>query len=311
MKKVSVVIPARNEAQYIKQCLESLCALDFPKARYETIVVDNGSTDTTAAIARDLDVKLISLPQEMTIAAVRNRGAAQAAGEILAFLDADCTVASNWLACAERYFNRSDVACFGSSPLIPDNPTWVEKTWYLVRKPKTQVHEKAWQESTNMFIPKDLFHKVGGFNESLTTCEDVDLCYRLAPHGKIISDARIAAIHHRDPKTIKNFFLKEQWRGKSNYRGVLQHGIKMDELPSLLLPIFVSAMWILPLIALIFGAPLFATVLVLTGQAPVLLLSFIKLRPVGNFSDFIRLLLLYNVYFIARASSLFFIKSTR
>ena len=305
MKTVSVIIPAKNEAEYIGNGLASLAALDFTEDRYEVILADNGSTDNTIAIAESYSAKIANLPEKKTISAVRNGGAAMASGDILVFLDADCTVVPDWLSQAERYFERSDVVCFGSSPIIPEKATWVEKTWFLVRESHQQVFERQWQESTNMFIPKSIFAKAGGFNESLSTCEDVDLSYRLIKFGKIISDSRIVAIHHRDPKTIKEFFFKEKWRGKSNYAGLLQHGLKISELPSLLLPLYFAGMLLASLCAMLMGAFLMAGFLFLAGQLPVMALTFFKIRHNFNLAGYARLMILYNVYFTARACAFF------
>jgi glycosyltransferase involved in cell wall biosynthesis len=306
MKTVSIIIPAKNEAEYLGECLASLSELDFPKERYEVIVADNGSDDNTVSIAEKYSAKVVDLPDEQTISAVRNGGVVEAFGDILVFLDADCTVSIDWLLCAEPYFQREDVSCFGSSPIIPEKATWVEKTWFLVRKSEQQVFERQWQESTNMFISKEIFNKAGGFNEKLATCEDVDLSYRLLKLGKIISDSRIAAIHHRDPKTIKEFFLKEKWRGKSNYSGLFQHGVKLSELPSLLLPLYFSGLLFIAIGTLLFGPSLAVSlVFFIMAQLPILGLTWLKIRKSFSIRKYFQLLWLYNVYFLARASAIF------
>jgi glycosyltransferase involved in cell wall biosynthesis len=306
MKKISIIIPAKNEAGYIEKCLDSISKLNYPKELYEVILADNGSSDRTVSIAEPYLDKIVVLPDKQTISAVRNGGVTEASGEILVFIDADCTVAPDWLNCAEKYFKRHDVACFGSSPVIPEKSTWVERTWFLVRESNQPVFERQWQESTNMFIPKNLFDKVGGFNESLTTCEDVDLSYRLLKFGKIISDSSIVAVHHRDPKTIKEFFLKEKWRGKSNYTGLFNHGFKLSELPSLILPLYFTGMVLICLVSLFFGFPIIYTMaLFVLAQLPIMILVCVKIKHKFAIRNFIQLLLLYNVYFLARASALF------
>ncbi|PHR27524.1 MAG: glycosyl transferase [Desulfotalea sp.] len=302
----SVIIPAKNEGKYLDQCLKSLIEQDFPKERYEIIVVDNGSDDDTVSIAHSRGVKVVSLPEAQTISAVRNSGVLEASGDVLVFLDADCTVASDWLLRAELYLDRDDVACFGSSPVIPGQATWVEEAWFLVRQSKEQVFERQWQESTNMFVHKKFFNKVGGFNEKLSTCEDVDLSYRLLPLGKIISDANIVTIHHRDPKSIKAFFYKEKWRGKDNYSGLVQHGIKLRELPSLLLPLYFTILILSSFGTMILGFPFVLTFSLLAlAQLPVVGLTWLKIRHHFSFKNFVQLLLLYNVYFFARAMAIF------
>jgi glycosyltransferase involved in cell wall biosynthesis len=305
MKIVSVIIPAKNESEYLGRCLESLRALEFPENLYEIIIADNGSTDDSVDIAHSFSAKVVHLDDALTISAVRNGGAAIATGKILVFLDADCTVDRDWLIQAKRYFGRTDIACFGSSPIIPNHPTWVERTWFLVRESHQQVFERQWQESTNMFIPKVIFEQVGGFNEKLITCEDVDLSYRLLKLGKIISDNRIIAIHHRDPKTIKEFFLKEKWRGKSNYSGLFLHGIKFDELPSLLLPIYFIGLLTGAILFLFLGFFFGALACFCIAQLPVMGIAWLKVKHTFAFGAYLRLSFLYNIYFAARALSIF------
>jgi glycosyltransferase involved in cell wall biosynthesis len=97
---ISVVIPAFNEEANIEKCLHALTAQTFPKERFEVIVVDNGSTDSTVATANrfktSLALRVVS-KAGCNISGVRNHGAALATGEVLAFLDADCIPRPTWL----------------------------------------------------------------------------------------------------------------------------------------------------------------------------------------------------------------------
>jgi hypothetical protein len=130
-------------------------------------------SDDTAAIARRKKVRVFLRPG-MSISALRNFGAAQSSGRVLVFLDADCTVTPHWLREASRYLDAHDVACFGSAPIVPRNATWVQRTWFLVRDRKP-VEDVNWLESMNMFVHREKFISIGGFNEDLVTCEDYDI----------------------------------------------------------------------------------------------------------------------------------------
>jgi len=89
----SVIIPARNAARTIGECLLAVLSQSVPRSLYEIIVVDDGSTDATARIARSHNVRVIPQPP-LGVAAARNTGARAARGEILLFVDADITTAA-------------------------------------------------------------------------------------------------------------------------------------------------------------------------------------------------------------------------
>ena len=91
----SVIIPVYNGEGTIAECLEALASQDMPRREFEVIVVDDGSTDGTAAIVKQFDVKYIH--QENTgPATARNVGVKNAQGKIVVFTDADCVPEPNW-----------------------------------------------------------------------------------------------------------------------------------------------------------------------------------------------------------------------
>lgn len=103
----SVIIPALNEEKRIGSCIESI--LDSTRLPHEIIVVDNGSTDATAKVARSFpEVRVIKEERRGTNRA-RDTGWRAADGEILCFFDADCRIAPDWLARAERHFRAYPV----------------------------------------------------------------------------------------------------------------------------------------------------------------------------------------------------------
>jgi len=94
---ISVVVPLFNEERYLAACLQSLLSQTYPKDRYEVIVVDNGSTDASYAIAEQYpQIKLLLEPERGSYVA-RNRGIAEANGAIIAFIDPDCLPSKDWL----------------------------------------------------------------------------------------------------------------------------------------------------------------------------------------------------------------------
>src|SRR6266508_201410 len=124
---VSIVIPARNEEENLGALLASIAGLDFPHERLEIILVDHESTDRTGEIACGAGATVLR-KQGGTISSARNFGASHAAAPIVAFLDADCTVAEDWLKRALPHFADSKVGAVGSYYVVPLEPsTWVRR----------------------------------------------------------------------------------------------------------------------------------------------------------------------------------------
>src|SRR5436309_4056618 len=132
--RVSVIVPAKNEARIIGKCLDSLVRLKFPRGDWEVIVVDNGSTDETVPIASSyrerLDLRVAG--KVGFISAVRNHAAAMARGTVFAFLDADCEVPETWLSDATALCSAACVT--GSFYGIPPRSSWVARAWYGYEK---------------------------------------------------------------------------------------------------------------------------------------------------------------------------------
>jgi glycosyltransferase involved in cell wall biosynthesis len=303
----SIIIPSKNEEANIGRCLDSIGQVHWDKDQYEIIVVDNGSTDRTVEIARQKGAAVYVKP-ELTISGLRNFGARQAAAEILVFIDADCTVDYRWLCEAVRYLPRQDVVCFGSPPIVPENASWVQKAWFEVRRKSVTVGETDWLESMNMFVRRYAFAECGGFDEALVTCEDYDLSYRLKKIGFLLNDNRVAAVHHGEAATAAHFFRKEMWRGVSNFRGLLRHGVILREIPSLVAP----SVHCLLLVAVASGPLLYRTaayravlVVFLLWQSVLFLLSFRKNRQISSPIRVVQLYCLLNVYFLARGLAVF------
>lgn len=206
---VSVIIPTFNEQARIESCLNGLLAQDYPPDCFEIILIDNGSTDRTADIARNYTPNVFSLPSG-SVAAARNRGATAARGEYFAFLDADCIPAPDWISSAVNVL-KDKRAVTGAKCLTPSPPHWIEEIWF--RQPAQTKTQVRYINSANMFLPKELFTELRGFNETIQTGEDSELCERARAVAQIISDPRIRVTHYGNPKTLFQFLKREIWHG--------------------------------------------------------------------------------------------------
>jgi glycosyltransferase involved in cell wall biosynthesis len=304
MKAVSIIIPARNEAENLARLLASLARLRFPSDQLEIIVVDHSSIDETASIARRWGASILT-KHGGTIASVRNLGARAAAGDILAFVDADCTVSEDWLENAMQHFEEPRVGAVGSHHLPGETSTWVREVLQMQTAVRLDWTPTKWLPSGNLLVRRRAFLECDGFDESLVTCEDVDFCYRIGQSYQIICDERVRCWHHGEPKTLGEVFRKELWRGRDNFRGALRHGLRLAEIPSLLLPSYFLGVTALLLMSALVAAVLgrgwwyvlgfFVALLV-----PVLTVSAITSARAVRLSYMPRFALLYVVYLSAR-----------
>jgi len=213
-KRVSVIIPALNEEENIEDCILSLQSLDKMDMAVEIIVIDNGSTDATFEIASKMGVKT-HLLKDVNVAALRNYGASISTGCLLAFLDADCIVAEDWLMQAIDTINKEDADAVGSVHEIPYSSNWVGRVAEKLGSKKSGVNAK-YIPSGNFIIKRASFEMIEGFNGDLETSEDVDICYRLMKTGgRIFLNPKIRALHYGAPTSAKEMFLRELWHGKS------------------------------------------------------------------------------------------------
>lgn len=134
--KASIIIPTLNRAALLERALSSICRQSVSSEQFETLVIDNGSTDSTRKIANAFvqnhsAIKYIYEPQPGLLAG-RHRGAIAAVGELLVFVDDDIEAVPGWLAAIIRGFKDSSVQLIGGRSLPNyevDPPAWIESFW--------------------------------------------------------------------------------------------------------------------------------------------------------------------------------------
>lgn len=219
---VSFVIPAWNEEVHLAKCLRSIANQDVPTnvRAIETIVVDNQSTDGTCAVAARHEARVVTVAPGRASRA-RNGGARAAAGDWLAFIDADCELPPDWLEKCGRHLDDGSAVAVGAKLRAPGiGATWVERAWHAILDAGAPQRPAVarWLPGFNLLVRKRDFDDVGGFDEGLVTCEDCDLSYRLATRGKLVVDPEPATAHHGESKTLSQLFHREAWRGQGNLR---------------------------------------------------------------------------------------------
>lgn len=307
MPYVSIIIPSYNESKFIRFCLESLKNLNYPQEKLEIIVVDNGSSDDTVLICSEYTSKIYIAPG-LTVADLRNLGAREAVGEIYAFIDADCVAGMDWLKNAIDVFKQEECVT-GSKYDIPLDARWIEKVWFS-QKPRGRA-EVAYINSGNMIIPEKVFNKIGGFDESLITGEDYDLCLRAKKFTKIFSDDSVKVIHLGNPKTLASFLKREIWHGLGSFGSLKNKWIDLPLLGTVIF--FILTMFqIFGLLMNLFNNTVNIFLLSIFGLALLLTATCIyRIKYIRNLKEFLQLMILYYVYYLGRSIAFIYIFTRR
>jgi len=219
MIALSIVVVAYNEKAFIQETLRRMLhAMSGSSLNYEILVVDNGSTDETASMAAAFQtVQVLRLGRRVTISSARNIGASRTRGELLAFIDADVFVTSEWARHVEtkiRGLLAGGAIVTGGQYRVSENPSWIERNWFKSMEERLPNYING----GNVIVTRKTFEKVNGFRSDLVTGEDVDLCRRArVAGGRIEPDAGFAVHHEGYPKTLDSFFRRELWAGRGDY----------------------------------------------------------------------------------------------
>jgi GT2 family glycosyltransferase len=185
---VTVVVPALNAEKELPYCLDALLGSTRPPD--EIIVVDDGSRDGTADVARAHNVQLMQLDQPHGPASARNHGARLAKGDIVLFVDADVVLHPDSVERVIDHFDREPAigALFGTYDSEPAHKDFVSQyrnlLHYYTHMHGEQRAETFW--SGCGAVRRSVFEEVGGFDEAMRAMEDVELGYRLRAAGQEI-----------------------------------------------------------------------------------------------------------------------------
>ena len=213
-RKLSLIVPAFNESHFIDDCLGAITqSCRNGNIEAEIIVVDNGSTDNTAELAKAYTEKVFTI-ERTSISAARNLGVSQASHPIIAFIDADVVITDAWVQTFTEYYQSFvDTPFFisGCKYAVRKNPSWIEKYWFK------NIKENL-LNGGNIITSKAIFSKVEGFNTELKTGEDYDFCTKaMAAGAKLIINRSFEAIHLGYPRDLKNFMKREIWHGEGDF----------------------------------------------------------------------------------------------
>lgn len=233
--RVSVVVPAYNNAAGLAECLEVL--VRSAGAEDEIIVVDDASTDDTPAAAAPFGVRLLRLERNSGAGAARNFGARNASGDVLLFIDSDVVAAPDTIARVKKIFEeRPEIAAvFGSYDAAPRAPDLVSQFRNLLHH---FVHQHGDQEASTFWagcgaIRRSAFEAVGGFTcgDYARAIEDIELGYRLREAGERILLDRDLRVTHLKRWTLASFLRTDLlYRALPWSRLLQQRRVPLDHL---------------------------------------------------------------------------------
>ena len=215
---LSVVVCAYNAEDTLDECLRHACALDYPKL--EIIVVDDGSTDATAAIAwRHPRARVVTVPHA-GLGAARNEGIRQAHGDVVAYLDSDAYPCAEWPYYLALGFDSSKVGGVGGPNLPPEgDPVGAHM---VARAPGGPVHVLVSDDRAehvpgcNMAFWKEVLDELGGFDPIYTAAgDDVDFCWKVLDHDWDIGFHPAAFVWHHRRSSLRTYLRQQRSYGRS------------------------------------------------------------------------------------------------
>ncbi|PKK91756.1 MAG: hypothetical protein CVV64_03580 [Candidatus Wallbacteria bacterium HGW-Wallbacteria-1] len=228
---VSVVVPVYNNGHSIRPLLESLLNQNFTGS-WEIIVADDGSSDDTADFARSFKGVRVVCISHAGPAAARNAGARTARGKVILFTDSDCVPASDWLRLL-------------SAPLLSGRAQAAKGRYltrqkgFIARLVQVEFEERYallsrvsfidFVDTYSMAVLAELFHQLGGFDETFTRPdnEDVDFSWRLSSAGAKMVYVDEAIVFHHHPSSLVSYMRTKFGRGFWRMKVYRSHPAKM------------------------------------------------------------------------------------
>lgn len=210
MPTVSVVVPAYNAEGTIAPLLESLLGIDYPD--FEIIVVDDGSTDSTKAIAARYPLRLIERPHRGASAA-RDAGLRASQEDIVAYVDSDVTVTRDWLTKLVQPFASPGIAATTGRTIFRRSDkctSWVRSLDIERRNAGRRTFTRL-ANGPNSAFRRSVLLEVGGFDPSWYHAEDTEVSYRICQRGYVIQYVPDSIVYHV-PEEDWRKFLRKRYR---------------------------------------------------------------------------------------------------
>jgi GT2 family glycosyltransferase len=215
--RISVVVCTHNGSRTLRGCLEDIAALEYPD--YELLVVDDGSTDGSAAIAEEYGARVVRT-ENRGLASARNTGLEAATGELVAYLDDDARPDPHWLRYIASAFANGPYAGVGGPNLAPPGDGDVPDC--IANAPGGPIHvllsdrEAEHIPGCNMAFRKACLEAIGGFDAQFRIAgDDVDVCWRLQEQGFTLGFSAAAVVWHHRRASVSGFWRQQREYGRA------------------------------------------------------------------------------------------------
>jgi glycosyltransferase involved in cell wall biosynthesis len=228
---ISVIVPVRNGAADVDALLECLDYQTLPRDKFEVVIGDDGSTDggTDDLATADGHIRLAVGPPTNSYAA-RNRAVELSGAPVLAFCDADCRPEPEWLERGVAALEHTDMVAGRIRFDVPSSRT----VWTLVDMDGSKDHEHQVRvgiaETANLFLRRELFDRVGGFEAEIPEYGDFEFVERCVAAGAKLTYASDAIVSH-PARTSGRTVLRALWKYN---RGYAMHAARDGRTPEAL-----------------------------------------------------------------------------
>lgn len=227
LEDFSIIVCTRNGRARLRGCLEAISRMDG--SGFETLVIDDGSTDGTSEfVAANFPWVHLITQEPRGLSVARNTGATAARGRILAFTDDDCEPDREWLARLVPIFREGKFAAAGGPNLPPKPRSWQEAV--VCAAPGAPSHvmlddtEAEHLPGCNLVVTKEAFEAIGGFDARFHTAgDDVDFCWRLREAGYRLGFVPGAFVWHWRRPYIRIFLRQQLGYGHAEHLLLRKH----------------------------------------------------------------------------------------
>lgn len=196
---VSVICPVYNASEYVTHLVDALANQSSEDATYEILVVDNGSTDGTVQFLRIYPVTVLCRTDIQSSYAARNLGIEHARGDVIAFIDADCTPQSDWLQTGVKALQidpNVDLVAGKVSFRVPRKLP----TWHVYDSLNNMDNElsvsRGHAKTANLFVRRRVFDEIGLFPEDVVSGGDVEWTSHAVRAGHRLRYCDDAVVEH-------------------------------------------------------------------------------------------------------------------